>query len=528
MSLLWARASSSGTCWSQLPLEIVGRIASHLDRNEVACSFRHVNKAAAAQFSGPEFITVHLSQPVPPHAFAAHWLAPGSTRGLTLEQRQQLLCLTATSGVVANLEAALQAAGCPLTYEVFKAAAAAGELPSCQWLLDHGCPTIEDFSDGSRLLETAAQGGHLHMCEWLLSLDDLDWPSDGSNAAAHGGHVGLMLWLLGQGATLAQFEHIRFELPVKGAAHGCDLATLQRVWREARQDQRNRHKERAIVAAAGSPTPDWAAKVEWLEAQGCPRSEAVAVEVIAQAGAEAVGRLAWLRSRGYPIADWALEEAVAGGNVAAVLYLVLYATGWPPVIVSQAAMVAARGGHLHLLVWLLETFGAEAVELGDQLFTAAAESGRVELLAWLREQGCGWCHKAYKAAAGSGCEAALEWLAERGCPMPDNGKPYAYACENGDLSTARCLLRLGLAWGPVGAVFSQAVKGTRRPAPPPLLRWLLEAGCPVDLEAARAQIFAAAEQEVRGAAVALEVLDECQKRQEDRQRQEQQQLRGPA
>ncbi|KXZ48457.1 hypothetical protein GPECTOR_27g627 [Gonium pectorale] len=440
----------------------------------MATSFRGVNKATAARFSGPEHTTIRLSRPVPPHAFAAHWLAPGATRGLTLKQRRQLLCLTAASGVVANLEVAERAAGCgPLTYEVFKASA------------------------------SAAGGGHWHVCEWLLSLE-LTWSSSGEVEAARGGHVGLMEWLqerrpqlrIGQRHVLCQVRLI------KEAAHGCDLATLQRLWLGSGQ-VRSQDKGRILSAAAGSPTPDWAAKVEWLEAQGCPTSSAAMAAATALPDVEAAARLRWLRGRGYPVEWHAWQAAAYEGKMAALQHLLsevhvdaedqrrvaVYVAEGGHLAVLQAlhlagqaisppgsARAAAGGGHLHVLAWLVETFGAEAVRLDLELFHCAARSGSVELLAWLRERGCPWDAEAYNRAASSGCEAALEWLAERGCPMPAEGDPYPAVCANGDLAAARCLLRLGVPWGPMWSVYQQA---STLGAPEPMLRWLLEAGCPV-------------------------------------------------
>ncbi|KXZ47192.1 hypothetical protein GPECTOR_37g198 [Gonium pectorale] len=109
MSATFEHQQPEHACTSRVWLQL-------LDSNEVP-SFRLVNKASASQFRAPHHITYRLSQPVPPDAFAAHWLAPGSIRGLTLARRRQLLSLTATSDVVANLEVAKKAAGCLLTYE---------------------------------------------------------------------------------------------------------------------------------------------------------------------------------------------------------------------------------------------------------------------------------------------------------------------------------------------------------------------------------------------------------------------------
>ncbi|KXZ54371.1 hypothetical protein GPECTOR_5g450 [Gonium pectorale] len=330
------------------------------------------------------------------HAYAAHWLAPGSTRGLTLKRRQHLLCLTAASGVVANLEVAEQVAGCLLTNEVFHAAASAGQLASCQWLLGQGSPGISDS------LEAAAGGGHRHVCEWLLSLNNR-WRKSGEAAAARSGHVGLMEWLQ------EQRPQMRFKTQdpteqavdlVRGAAHGCDLVTMQRLWpRLEHFDNINAHRALVLAAAAGSPTPDWAAKVEWLEAQGCRLSDSRAANEAA-ALPDAVARLAWMRGRGVTV-------------------------------FGEPLLMAARTGNMAVLQYLLA-------------------EGSVELLAWLRECGCPWDESAYTGAAEGGCRVALEWLAARGCPMPADGKVYRTARRNGDLATARCLRQLGCPEVPTG------------------------------------------------------------------------------
>ncbi|KXZ44104.1 hypothetical protein GPECTOR_73g625 [Gonium pectorale] len=527
----------------RLPPELTELVVDRLDRNEVAGTFRLVNKAAAAQFRGPKHTIIRISQPVPHHAFAARWLARGATRGLTFTQRLQLVSRTAASGVVANLEVAVRATGGGMpTYDAFKAAAASGQLASCQWLLDRGCPTSDQQADGSGLLAAAAGGGHQHVCEWLIGLG-LTWQPSGLAEAAHGGHVGLMEWLRQQWMALPIDRALPPWRVAQGipaaAAHGCDLPTLQRLWQAGGGPHwfgvppiPSASKEEALAAAAGSPTPDWAAKVEWLEAQGCPRTPAAAEKAAAlpdDAGAAA--RLAWLRGRGYPFKAGAAEAAARSGNAAALLYLLSEAEAearpdggavaaflwrWDPhpkewcgravdaaaeggrvgvlralheagrpIHTQRAAEAAARGGHLHVLAWLMEAFGPAAVRPGAELFDAAAESGSVELLAWLRGRGCAWGWWVFRSAARSGCEAALQWLAERGCPMPASGDPYMAACRNGDLATARCLARLGCPWGADGRVFTAALESPA--ATLPMLHWLLEAGCPVDLAAVRVE-----------------------------------------
>ncbi|KXZ45384.1 hypothetical protein GPECTOR_55g290 [Gonium pectorale] len=445
-------ACASSQVFPKLLPELTEDIVRWMGPNEVPF-FRLVNKAAAAQFSGPQRTTVRLSRPVPPNAFAAQWLAPGATRGMTLERRRQLLCLTAASGMVTNLEVAMQAAGCLPTYEVFQAAASAGKLEPCQWLWQQGCPTKKNkFYQGSGILAAAAGGGHRHVCEWLLTLG-LTWGSGGAAEAARGGHVGLMEWLWQVQPQLNTHEDV-----VRGAAYGCDLATLQRF-----------------------RTPDWAAKVEWLEAQGCPKLLEVADA--AAVCPDAASRLAWLRGRGYPLGTGTVEQAAKAGNLTAVQYLLSEAgEEEDPTIECGATSSATEEGHLELLKvlhaagWCLDTIHSTLT---------AARYGHLHVLAWLVEHVYnGWSDNAITSAVESGCEEALEWLVARGCPMKNDGSPFMAACFNGDLAMARLLRQLGAPWGPAGVVVSLAA----RIYPVPMLRWLLEEGCPVgDYEAALAE-----------------------------------------
>ncbi|KXZ45037.1 hypothetical protein GPECTOR_59g645 [Gonium pectorale] len=275
--------------------KLAEKIVGCLDPNEVPL----VNKAAAAQFRAPHHTTYRLSQPVPPHAFAAHWLAPGATRGLTLQRRRQLLSLTAASGVVANLEVAVQAAGCLLTAGVLEAAAKAGQLGSCVWLWEHGCPAAKGYDN---LLAAAASGGHRHV------------------SAARG--------------TVAAVEYL-------------------------------------LLGEAG---------------------------VVMDGNTGLQGVLDSVRARHLPVLR------------------VLHAAGMA-VDAAHCAVEAARNGHLHVLAWLVGTFGSEAVGMDSSLFYAAASSGSMGLMAWLRERGCGWDASASASAASSGCEEAVEWLVAQGCPV---------------------------------------------------------------------------------------------------------------
>ncbi len=120
-------------------MELQERIVGSMDKNDLAGSFRLVDKATAARCNGPNNTIICLSQPVPCHAFAVKWLAPGTARSLTPRQHKQLLCLTAASGVLPNFKVAVQVmagVGCPPDNEVFTAAAGAGHLHLCEWMWD--------------------------------------------------------------------------------------------------------------------------------------------------------------------------------------------------------------------------------------------------------------------------------------------------------------------------------------------------------------------------------------------------------
>ncbi|KXZ48207.1 hypothetical protein GPECTOR_29g113 [Gonium pectorale] len=490
-----AREQWSSRVWPRLLPELAEHILGCLNVNEIAATFRHVNKATAEQFSGPLHTTIHLLEPVPPHAFAAHCLTPGATQGPTLERRKELVRLVASSGVLPTLEVALQAADfVGAVAEAFKTAAGAGQLSMCQGLWDHSRNHPEGFhaTCSSRdALKAAAGGGHRHVCEWLLTVqhdvqyDDVQY--DDSDPA---------------------FTIDANTMCLHSAAHGCGLPALQRAWQRFDGPSMDEYENAVMLsAAAASPTPDWAAKVEWLEAQGCPTTTMAALKAAGMPDdGEALARLTWLQVRGCPVGEEAVEAAAYAGNMSPLVHLLaevpvadeegsaeavggategghlaalqaLQAAGWP-IDFPCFARAAAAAGHLHVLAWMLE---AEPVALDEVLFGAAAQSGSVELLAWLRQRGCSWDATAYHGAAFSGCVAALEWLADQGCPMKGNGQPYDEASRNGDLAAMRCLRRLGAPWGPPGSVFlASALRLFAWTTSWPMLRWLLQEGCPVE------------------------------------------------
>ncbi|PNH05490.1 hypothetical protein TSOC_008242 [Tetrabaena socialis] len=191
---------------------------------------------------------------------------------------------------------------------------------------------------------------------------------------------------------------------------------------------RSRHSCSSLPSSvpAGSPTADWQAKMEWLEARGYPSypQARIACEVAA-AQPDALPRLQWLRQRGYPFdvlastagagnvealqyglgqggegGGLAMCRAVLGGNVA--VMEVLHARG--------VLMGEEGAGHLPAVSWLVEMLGAGRA-LTTHAFAAAAQAGSmelIELLAWLLEMGCPLDGTVFAAAAEGGSEEQLE------------------------------------------------------------------------------------------------------------------------
>ncbi|KXZ50082.1 hypothetical protein GPECTOR_18g6 [Gonium pectorale] len=485
---------------------IVERIAHFLPPNAVACSLRLVDKATAELLRRPDCTLTRLSQPVPYDAFVWQWGRPGAMHALTLAQRRKLLCLTATSGATANLAIAARAAGCRPTHQVAYDAGKAGQLGSVLMLEQLGC----DVQDAVR---GAASGGHLALCREL------------------GGHADVVDWVLHSSGQECEPDLPHAWNLVASVAGSCSLDALQRFFSEligpravdgggGLEDEL--YQGWVLAAAAGSATPDWRAKVEWLESCGFPRSCDVCHVAVGRP--DALERFGWLRRRGVSVcpagdacALASMDAAARAGNLEAMDFL---AGSWPAHSdFTGAAEAAAEKGHLErpsargglaggdargcmATPGLLDEELLDEELLDEELLAAAAESGGVELLAWLWERGCAWDGRAVTAAASSGCTAALEWLAERGCPM-ESGAAFVWAAREADLATLNSLRRLGCPWGSVGDVFRAGFYGGLE-----VLSWLVAAGFSVD--------WAEAEAEAGGRAAAA--IHEASLRQEDTER----------
>ncbi|GLC43060.1 hypothetical protein PLESTB_000263100 [Pleodorina starrii] len=506
------RTTDGSSIW--LP-GIVACIAHHLPANEVASTLRLVDKTTSQQFATHK--TLRLSLPSPIHVFRERWGRPGAFRELSHRQRLQLLCLTAASGSVANMEVALVSAGLDLRGVLLEAAAAADQLDICKVLRARGC--LWGFS-----LSAAAKAGHRHVCEWMLASgcrldmyvvyidcwsereDLLQWLLTELQGRRNDGAYGLCRLFLGP------------------ATECLSLAALQRLWQQLMAGHHGSELQQqleqldvadrgsTLAAAAGSTTPDWQAKVEWLEGLGYPRTARACESAVRAGNGDAVvARLQWLHGRGYPLEASVAEAAVRAGNLATLRFLVeqagvrptndqfpvtaaaaqghlavlqyLHASGLP-VNTRSVAEEAARGGHLPLVAWAVEVLHVAPADGEDSLLDCAATSGNLELMAWLHVRGWALGPIAIPNGTNSGCEEALEWLVEQGCPFPLDGGAYLGAAGNGDLAMLRCLHRLGCPWGRPGKLLADCILLSNLVSVA-VMQCLLDLGCPeMDWDAA--------------------------------------------
>ncbi|KXZ41054.1 hypothetical protein GPECTOR_897g147 [Gonium pectorale] len=309
--------------WPQLFPELAERIVGCIERNEIASTFRRLNKATAEQFSGPQHTTIHLSEPVPPHAFAAHWLAPGATRGLTLTRRADLMRLVAASGVLPNMEVALQAAGFTgAACKAFNAAAGAGQLSMCQWLWDYS-RRREDLHEaccaGAALGPAAALPGHGEALARLAWLGGRGYPFDAKAvvAATRSGNTAAVQHLL---------EWVPVDEPrarnhiVYLAAGGRHLAVLQALHVAGWPIDRYMADATCEAAKKGHlQVLSWLLEVQWVE----PLLDVVLDESLfaAAAGSGSVELLAWLRERGCRWSGYTFVRAAESGCAAAMEWL---------------------------------------------------------------------------------------------------------------------------------------------------------------------------------------------------------------
>ncbi len=373
-------ADDSAVPQQQLPTALHLHVLSLLPPNERALSGRFVCREAADAFSEPQHCTASLSQPLPAHA--ASWAQEAGqhhVNQLLLPEKFQLLSTAARSGSEVNLEVAWAL----LQLSIFP-----------ELLLSHDNP-------------------------WRIPLD----VEDPSRVAAEAGHPQLLGWFLRHCPRLVNPRSF-----LEDVAEHCSLPVLQATWEElqalpttiitssscCRSSSSWLSDSPALDlstlrAAAASRTPDAIAKMQWVlenGGEGCRMDSSVAATA---ASLGDLGKLRWLRDRGFqcdqwvlcsalewadlPTAQWLLDEGMCDlpepGRIASKYpdpyedldnYAVL---GWDALL--EAAAASADG--VAKFGWLQERGGpaldGAGLETAPRIALAAARSGNVEVMSHL-------------------------------------------------------------------------------------------------------------------------------------------------
>ncbi len=445
-----------------------------------------------------------LSQPLPSHAVEAfvHY-GRTSVRQLTFKRKLLLLSVAAASGSETNLTVA--------------------------WALLRPCLFLEPL-----LLPPAAPGGTSpdpgshDLAPYERHLDPGTGP--GGTAVRHGHVVHVLPWLVQHGCLLDPDDTLL------AAARHCDLPTLQGVWkllqgqRQQQRLERQQHAEQRrghggcksgdeeveeqeedrllpssddLRPAASSLTPDAVQKLRWLLQEGGGSCQLDVGVAVAAARSGDVGRMAWLREQGCPVAS------------------------------LEVLLSALEHAGVELLDWLVDVAGYDLPPPNETaacsaLVSAAAASAATPVGPKLtgRDHGCDREHKQYgrgggggdadgggrsdgppsaggvgdggggsdggadgsggggsnggaAGGGGGGGAAKLQWLQRRDIPVPwyvyGGGLTLVGPAGHGNLD-AVSFLHVHCGCRLVPNVFSAAV----RSGSVPTATWLLRAGCPVN------------------------------------------------
>ncbi len=440
---------------ASLPPELRLRILSLLPPNDLALGGRLSSKDAAQRFSEVPNRTVHLSsQPLPGYVTTATWCIGGAetaVRELTFPQKLLLLIRSSCSGHETNVEFVWQLMQQQLFPELLRT--------------DH----------------------YLTVTDKVLLQEREEVPEIGSAAVSSG--LAHMLPALEQRCP-GLLNPIR---TLEAAARHCDLAGLQAAWGllgnrlalcleqgepggrpwAARADDVWR---RMMTAAAGSRTPDAMLKLDWLLDKGRTCGYAIIpvghVEAWGAAAASGdIARLGWLRTHGF---TWGtepgepLDEVLKHADLAFLQRMdqeVEHGDGFQYIgerggefLRSEDAVYTAASAPLDSAAKLrwLEARGAPLSAREDFIDFAAQVDNNLEAVQLLFHH---WCKGNNAAAADGGAQG------RPGCPM-------LYAEALGHVPTVAWLHHVGY------PLASSAFEHAFCQGNLPLVRWLLEAGCP--------------------------------------------------
>ncbi|EFJ41893.1 hypothetical protein VOLCADRAFT_98135 [Volvox carteri f. nagariensis] len=506
------------SCWDDLPAQVLELIASFLTGNEIMCTLRLINKAAAELFRGR--FEVRMSQPVPRHACLLHWSGIHVMRNMNLKERYRILALLCRNSSLTNLRIAIAASGCIPVAELFDAAAAGGSLDICQWLDEMGYPT-----DKETAVKAAAQAGHLPVVRWLLryspDLSNAAWtaaaragrqstceallaatdvvgplPVEALFASARNGHVGLTEWFLKLPQT-PPLSSIDVQILLRNAAFGFDLDSLQRLYNnslavyggsdavhllantkgmlaDAVLLLQHRHLPsmfslaRAAVQAAAVPLLRWLSR---LSADDVTRHNRQDRKL--RAAAAAAGLAVGVRHPAVVLRDPSLcTHAAREGHLSVLRELLSY--GCP--CNEETIAVAAQYGLLKMLKMIFAATMTAAVAPPPPppppAVAAAAKDGPPVRRPPAAAQAM-WGPRVVQCAAESGSTEVIAWLRRRGLHIWDE-HVFCKAAGSGCLDLVEWLASRGCPMGGTGQAYLVAARNGDLAA----LRCLRRLGCP--------------------------------------------------
>ncbi|KAG2437436.1 hypothetical protein HXX76_006087 [Chlamydomonas incerta] len=477
----------------------------------------------------------------------------------------QVISKAAASGELAVVQYLHEHAGCPWAADTTAAAAAASQLDTLKWLVAAGCPVT------CTALEAAAKAGDAATVEWLLAdtpiISELspraaaDALDAAACAAAAAGHIPLFESLFaalvpalekapprpirargraGPAGQDAAAERPPLRGPdgtalahiLEALAQGADAGTLQsfmRTWLDdvepdPRRQLTEQQDKQVITAAAGSTTPDWQDKVDFLLSRQKRAAEAAAAEPqnnaaprapvlnAAPAGLRVLNRamlapdvatrVSWLISPERPVqlalsAD-NVNELLKQGQWELAQKLVAEVPGLS--FNYSSTRDALKGGHMDIVKALL----AEPYKCrihGPQALKVLATGGRLDDMRWLVEEYAekgGQDSETYQtwklaldvevfiAAVQSGSLPLLRWLRSKDWPAaPDDPvasaeEPWVAAADLGSEEVMEWLASEGRT--PFLADGEPYVRAAKR-ADALTLDCLKRLGCPLPAEA---------------------------------------------
>jgi hypothetical protein len=315
--------------------------------------------------------------------------------------------------------------GSPLPEDIVNYAARWGSIEALTWLQQHGCAFTTETC------ESAAVGAHLHILQFLRE-QGCEWSQYICSKVARSGDLTILQWLHEAGCPwqaesicgdAARFGSIEMLVYLK--QQGCEY-----------------NRDTIANAAWGGHL----AVCQYLVAEQCPCSDA-ACEMAATRGHSET--LRFLLETGCPWDPTVCCRAVTSGSVEVLQILQQQGCAFT----EQHMSIAAERGLLHICQYLR----AEQCPWSVTACEPAAARGRADTLRWLHEQGCPCDVPAVRMVAAKRGHLPVMVYTMGVAPVASAAQQselLVAACNAAKMSVVEWLLQQG-AQGPADAGFAQ-------------------------------------------------------------------------